>query len=115
MSSSVFDVVLVGGSTHVVEAEKFHCSADGQAVTFVRDGEIVAQFFNVESGVKRPATPDPVPAQCLCASAATELGMVDLPQPVSIGTVNIIGGDPQEFRSTIQAFLAELLNTGPIR
>jgi hypothetical protein len=115
MSRSVFDVVLLGGSTHDVEADNHHADVTGRSVTFVRGDQIVAQFFNVSSVVKRPAAPESVPAQCLCASAATELGMVDLLPPVSIGTVNIIGGDPQEFRSSIEAFLADLRNTGPIR
>lgn len=89
MSRSVFDVVLLSGSTHVVEADKFHCDSSGRSVTFVCNGEIVAQFFNVESGVKRPPTPDPVLPQALCASAVTELGMVDLQPSVSIGAINI--------------------------
>lgn len=89
MSVSVFDVVLLGGSTHVVEADKFHADATGRTLTFVRGDEIVAQFFNVSSGVKRAATPDPVLPQALYASAVNELGMVDLQPSVSIGAINI--------------------------
>jgi hypothetical protein len=115
MSKSVFDVVLLSGSTHVVEADKFHCDASGRAVTFVCNGEVVAQFFNVESGVRRPATPDPAPPQFLCASAGTELGVVDFPPSVSIGAINITGGTPEGIRAICAEFMATLKESGPIR
>lgn len=110
MSRSVFDVILLNGSAHVVEADKFHADATGRSVTFVRGGENVAQFFNVSSGVKRPATPDPVPSQFLCASAVAELGMVDLQPSVSIGAINITVGSIDEARAVMAAATAEARN-----
>lgn len=115
MSKFVFDVILQGGSAHVVEADKFHPDADGRSVTFASDGERVAQFFGVESAVKRPPAADPMPVLGLCASAVTELGVVDLPPSVSIGVINIAAANPEDVRAHLEACLAAAKESKPIR
>lgn len=75
MSKRIFDVVLLTGAAHVVEAESIALDERGSMV-FSASGKYVAYFSGVSSVIERPQ-PDPSPEPCAAG------GLDSFPEPGS--------------------------------